>query len=687
MAKKPTKNKLSVLIASERADEAERLGSVLNGSGFTAKVRHLDSRKALDERLKSGADIDLILAQRDGNGTPTAAQVLRALGGQRQAVPVILLQQNAPSGAEVAAGIRMGARDLLAMDEDQHLIAVVGRELETSAERRAGQDLAQRLAVAEDHCQQLLRDAPLSAIVHDSMFVMAGEAFCELFGIDPEEAAALSVKDILDTTAQADYEALHRQFASAPQQFSATVLSTRLAASDARAEMDCAAVRYNGAHCLQLRVRPQPEEPPPPPPAESATSSRRGLLERLAECLRSAQAGGGSSCLLCIEVDDFAALQRNLGLTATEDFAAQFADFIAQHFAGQPLSDFESNRVLVLLADTEAAAALAHAEQLGRAIDGQLFEFGEHSQQVTATIGVAPIDAASTHSDSVLQQSMRACEQCRESRTRSGESSKAGGEKSTAQLYQPEQVSTNTDTASLLRQAFKNAHLQPLFQPLMRLQGGPDKNYELLIGIAPAHREHYPASFTAGPLAVGDQPDIDRCAILTSLQKLAKKTDCTGDERLHVPLGRQSLQNSECAAWLASACKKAAVNPAQICVQLREQDAATSIKAAATLVKHLRACGCGAVLTGFGTRAQSPKLLQQIPFDHVRLDESFAAKAQQDKGAALQKLLRQLAAQKIVALVPGVDDVAILPVLWESGAAYIQGGYVGGPSAKMDHQF
>ncbi|MEQ9022198.1 MAG: EAL domain-containing protein, partial [Pseudomonadales bacterium] len=96
---------------------------------------------------------------------------------------------------------------------------------------------------------------------------------------------------------------------------------------------------------------------------------------------------------------------------------------------------------------------------------------------------------------------------------------------------------------------------------------------------------------------------------------------------------------------------------------------------------------CATVITHFGSSVQPMKILEQIPFDFAKIDGSFTLAAQKGESENMSKILEQVAERNVKAIVPMVESATIMPVLWKSNVAYIQGYYVRAPGDKMDYSF
>src|SRR5690554_1457034 len=174
-----------LLILNDSRSEAERLISMLHNAGRPTRAQHVTSEEALAKLLQEQA-WDLLIGH-DQTGNVTPAMALKQIRRLNRDVPVILLTDD-DTGAAVVDGLKLGAHDVVPLDQDQHLLQVIQRELSNREQRKARRLAERRFREAERRSQQLLdssRDA--IAYVQDGLYLYANESFAELFGYDDRD--------------------------------------------------------------------------------------------------------------------------------------------------------------------------------------------------------------------------------------------------------------------------------------------------------------------------------------------------------------------------------------------------------------------------------------------------------------------------------------------------------------------
>ena len=170
---------IRLLILNNSRAEAERLISMLHNAGRPSRAQHVESEDALVKLLEEQTWDLLIAHDQTTNVTPqTAIKHIRRLSKD---VPVIL--QNDDEFLAVIEGMKLGAADVVRLDDDQHLLLVMQREMNNREERQAKRLADRRFREAERRSQQLLdssRDA--IAYVQDGLYLYPNQTLAELIG-------------------------------------------------------------------------------------------------------------------------------------------------------------------------------------------------------------------------------------------------------------------------------------------------------------------------------------------------------------------------------------------------------------------------------------------------------------------------------------------------------------------------
>ncbi len=116
-----------LLIINDSQQEAQRLASMFQNSGKPCRAQHISTLEAFHKTL-SEQNWDLVIADNDTLALPPV-DAISAIRKHNSDLPVILLSSD-EERRPVIDGLKLGACDVVQLDDDQHLLLVVARELE-----------------------------------------------------------------------------------------------------------------------------------------------------------------------------------------------------------------------------------------------------------------------------------------------------------------------------------------------------------------------------------------------------------------------------------------------------------------------------------------------------------------------------------------------------------------------------
>jgi PAS domain S-box-containing protein len=157
-------------------------------------------------------------------------------------------------------GLKAGARDVVILDDDQHLLMTMTRELGNLQERRERRAADRKLKESERRCQQLLdssRDA--IAYVEDGMFLYANQSFAERFAYkETDDILSIPVIDLIAKGDQDKYKSFMKAFKlseAGEQELSLT--GTRSNGQEFGIDIAVTHAIYENDPCVQLLVAAQ----------------------------------------------------------------------------------------------------------------------------------------------------------------------------------------------------------------------------------------------------------------------------------------------------------------------------------------------------------------------------------------------------------------------------------------------
>jgi EAL domain-containing protein (putative c-di-GMP-specific phosphodiesterase class I) len=130
------------------------------------------------------------------------------------------------------------------------------------------------------------------------------------------------------------------------------------------------------------------------------------------------------------------------------------------------------------------------------------------------------------------------------------------------------------------------------------------------------------------------------------------------------------------------------LQPGNLRLELTESAIMQDIAASREMLRRLRAIGCRVLLDDFGTGYSSLSLLQGLPIDVLKIDQTFIKSMRNDRsGVRMVEAIVQLARLfdlKVVA--EGIEDENDDQLCRSCGCDYGQGWHFGKPKLAVDCQ-
>lgn len=694
-------NPIRLLILNDSRDEANRLVSMLSNSGKTTDAQHVESEEALAKVLQE-RNWDLIVGHAETtNLRPEAA--LKQIRKFNKDVPMILLTEQEGTQA-IVEGLKKGAADVLLMDEDQHLLQVIHRELENREYRNQSRNASRKLKEVERRNQQLL-DSSKDAIafVEDGMFLYANESFAQLLGYgDRDDLECTPIIDVID---RADQEMLKEFLKDIPSKgnIDPQVLAFKVVHQNSQSvtlNVDISLATYDDETCVQLRIpgvastakniAPSNDETPAASNATKTTDAIGGLLDRnafidrLHRAMDIAVSNEHTGAIIHIAIKDFMpVVVSKVGALAADRvlkaIATQLKNLCPE---GASACLFSGNAFLVLLPNSQADAALSTAQTLCAGLREYYVEIEGSSLQFQYFVGASLFSETTTTPDTPIIQAINACELAKKD------------EHKLAELFEPPQENNETNQRSdkdierLIQKALDGGRFKLLFQPILSLRGSTQEHYEVLMRMLDSHgNEITPDEFLDVADTIGLTAKIDRWVILESLKTLTAHRASGHNTRLIVNLSTASLKDKTLPEWLAIAFKAAKLPSDSIVFQLGEQEVNDHITQAKTLTEKITTLGSSVCISRFGCNVNPFNALHHVPAKYIKIDGTFTQELQNGTPERFNTLVNELHTIEKITIVPFVENASVLSKLWQSGVHYIQGYYLQAPTASMDYEF
>ncbi|WP_226703663.1 EAL domain-containing protein [Microbulbifer elongatus] len=687
-------NTIRLLLINDAPTEAQRLVSMLHNAGRPNRAQHVASEAALTKLLQEHT-WDLLIASEQSKQLG-AATAIRTINKLQKDVPTVLLTEREGS-QPVVEGLKSGARDVVTVDEDQHLLLVIQREMTALHERRQARMHDRRYHATLNRAKELL-DSSKDAIayVSDGLIVYANESFAERFGYsDRDDIEYQPLIDMLTEGEQEDAREFLRQCAInsnevEAQEWQFTAKTASGAPLGTKAEV--LSTIYDEERCLQIRIAASTgntEELEAKLSEAKVRDAATGLYNRqrfvqlLNNAIQSAAGSQRTGGLMFIEIDRFEeSVQQIVGVAGADDLHKKFAELLQSSVRrGDVLARYGEESYCLLMPETTPDSAEIRSKELLKKVADTIFEAAGKTLHITASIGISLLSETSGNADKVLEQASKAHDQALKK-----------GDGNGFALYEPDseqQGDANTYHRARVTQALEAGNLKLLYQPILSLQGSGEKIYEVLVRLVDGKEELAPLAFLETLGDAGLSTKMDRWVILSAIKAAAAQRAKGEVVSVLLHLTAASLTDASLAAWLGVAFKAAKVPPNAVTFQLRAEDINSNLHAARDFTKQVQDMGCRVAICHFGTGLSPFKALEHVKVDIAKIDASFVREVQ-DQGEdseGLVKLVGQLKEIDTQVIVPHVEQANMLPTLWQTGTDYIQGYYVQPPGDEMDFDF
>jgi diguanylate cyclase (GGDEF)-like protein/PAS domain S-box-containing protein len=685
---------IRLLILNNSRAEAERLISMLHNAGRPSRAQHVESEDALVKLLEEQTWDLLIAHDQTTNVTPqTAIKHIRRLNKD---VPVIL--QNDDEFLAVIEGMKLGAADVVRLDDDQHLLLVMQREMNNREERQAKRLADRRFREAERRSQQLLdssRDA--IAYVQDGLYLYANQSFAELFGYeDKDDIDCMPIMDMVDDKDQDTLKTFLKDFTFKGLDAESTKLAFRGLKQDGTAapiSLEVSHVTYDEEPCIQFLARANRVDLNNDvleaqikqikwQDVVTGLYNRQYMIDHLEKIIDNVTEKDNLS-LLYIDIDNFIErAQSTLGVAAADMALSDLASLLREkNNTTDIIARFGDTAFTVLVPNIRADAAVNRAKQLCKAIEEHIIDIDNKTLQLTASIGVSLINDNTTNANKVIEQAINAMEKVRNANGNS------------AQLFEPEMSADERDQkniASDLQHALDNDRFRLLFQPIISLRGSEEEYYEVYLRMINDNNEEIsPSRFIETASSIGASIKIDRWVILESIKMLSQHRAKGNKTKLILNLSKDSLCDESLVPWLGVAFKAAKLSSDAIVFQTNEVDVTNHLNAAKAFAEGLQKLKTFMSISNFGCSLNPFNTLKHVPASIIKIDGSFTMDIQNNKESpeTLIHLIEQLHGENKITIVPFVENASVLSTLWQAGAHYIQGHYLQEPTQNMSYDF
>ncbi|MEA3013836.1 MAG: hypothetical protein QOD42_2381 [Sphingomonadales bacterium] len=374
--------------------------------------------------------------------------------------------------------------------------------------------------------------------------------------------------------------------------------------------------------------------------------------------------GGRSLALLCVDLDNFKAVNDTLGHPVGDELLRAVAARLGANVGDAMVARLGGDEFTIILSNAEAHEAAAAVAGAVVAALAEPFEIAGQEIIVGASVGIAMAPGDATDADTLLKHADLALYQAK------GE---GGG---TYRFFEADMNARAQARHRLecdLRRALGAGEFELYYQPLFDLETNRIGSFEALI------RWNHP---TRGLVAPDEFiPLAEETGLIVPIGTWVIQEACREamhwpvDVRVAVNVSSVQFRKPGLANVLIQALAASGLDPRRFEVEITESIFLESSEALIAVLHSLRSLGIRIALDDFGTGYSSLSYLQSFPFDKIKIDRSFIQQLLSRAGAAaIVRAITDLArALGMETTAEGVENSEQLAELRLQGCSSVQG--------------
>ncbi|MBD9468088.1 EAL domain-containing protein [Pseudoxanthomonas sp. PXM01] len=682
---------LRLTLVDDSAEDAEAIVSTLRNGGIAVRpLRPIDAGEL--GQMVAGQPMDLLIASRSAKGIPLAT-VLGQVDASGKDIPVIVLADTI-SETDLLADQAAGARAVALRGRPEHVLTVLRREWADLDARRSQRRLESQMRETERRCDALISSSrdPI-AYIHEGMHIRANDAYLEMFGFESfEDVEGLSLLDLVGPQYVNDFKALLKKLSKGEAPPPRFELEARSIDGDSfPATLEFATATYEGEACVQVVFRRR-EEFDPELAREVEDLRQRdmvtGLLNRptflreLENAVAQVARGEDQYALLLLEPDHYQRLLQEIGIDSADALAAALAARLSEKLDEGTLAARFGERTFAVLLRGNHAQTAALAEKLRASYASHVFNVGERSASVTASIGGVQIGEKIASVGPVLTRATDGLQTA----------TNLGGNR--FEIFDPGAVDRAEEERvqnwiKRLQEALQDGSFRLHYQPVVNLQGEPGEVYEALLRLESNGEVVPPQSFIGIAEENGLLDAIDRWVVNRAIEVLAERKRAGRDTRLVVKVSPASFADNRLLDLIARQLAAHDVPGDRLWLQTPEAKVFTHLRQAQAFQSAAAKLGCQVGLEHFGAGLDSFQLLSHFQPTFLKIDRVFSEDL--GRNAEHQQKIREIAeraqALGILTVAEHVQDAATMAFLFTASVDYVEGNFLAAPGPAMNYDF
>ncbi len=667
---------IKILFIENSLEEAEQIISLLRNTGIAVRPARATNVEQLQEAVNElEPDVVMFDPAVTGVRLEEAVKILDASGRDYSLLGLVTVM-DAPVVADL---FMLGARGVALRSHPKQLISVLQREFDSLQTRRQMRHLETALRESERRCDALL-DSSTDAIayVHEGMHVRANNTYLETFGYESfDDLLGLPVLDMINSDDADEFKSLLRGHSRQKKVATQLAIHARRAdGSQFEATVEFAPATFEGEPCLQIVFRRQLVDPAVLEQLQRDPVTGLFNRARMIECVDDAVAAAAKDkkgqSLLLIEPDNWASLVGGIGIGKADELLASFADRIRMLLGKDDIAGMLAEHTLCVVLDSRPDEAIKDwIVKLQESISSEIFDAGNRSITVTASVGGCLLGEKNANAEELLNQASKAL--------RTAQS--LGG--SQVELHDPaarEKADEERDRywLTLLREALEKDNLVLYHQQTISLQDADGDYSEILLRMNGPQGEVLPGLFMPIAEKHNLMGAIDRWVLDKTISALQARESQAQNTTFFVKLTATSLEDASLLPWLAERLAQAKLKRGQLVLEMTESKVMTMLRPAQEFVNGWKKLGGRFALEQFGSGLNSFQLLNHVDADYLKIDRSYMAKLPQqpDSQRRISEICHQAHELKRQTIAEWVEDATSTSLLFACGVDFVQGNFL-----------
>ncbi|MBD9537600.1 EAL domain-containing protein [Stenotrophomonas sp. ATCM1_4] len=681
---------LRLLIVDDSAENAEAIVSTLRNSGIAVRPFRPQSPDELVQAV-GGQPLDLVLAA--NAYTIPQSLLTQQVAASGKDIPMILLADQVDAQLLLDASAN-GIRAIALRTEPDHLLSVVRTEWTDLQARRGLRRIEVQMRETERRCDALISSSrdPI-AYIHEGMHIRANEAYLDMFGYESfDDVEGISLLDMVAPQYVEDFKNLLKSLSKGeapPPQYE--VHARNQDGDTFPATMEFTAATYEGESCFQVVFRRR-EEFDPELAREVEELRQRdqvtGLLNRptfmvhLENAVAQVSRSDGQYGFLLVEPDHYNRLLADIGLDSADALIAA----LGQHLAGAINEEAQLARFgehsFALLCQGQYAHTTQVAERVRQAFASHVFSIGQRSATVTVSIGGVQVGEKIASVGQVLSHA----NDCNRAAIELGGNTVKVFDPGATDRVEEERIQR---WVQRIGEAIAGDGFHLRFRPVLNLMGEPMQLYDTSLLLENNGELVSPGTFLPIAEDHGLLAPLNRWVVANAIRALGERRRAGHTTRLMVRITPESFTDPQLLDVIRDGLANEGVDGDQLWLQIPEAKVFTHLRNAQQFLAGVATMGCKVGLEQFGSGLDSFQLLAHFQPAFLKLDRSFTAdpaqaKEQLDKTREITGKAQEAG---ILTVAEFVTDAATMSLLFSAGVDYVQGDFVGPPTAQMDFEF